>query len=205
LLWWRPLARAAPWLRFVAVVRDPRAVVASNLATPWSADQRLPDWGDQLHLAFAVHWSVVQRRTLAMTEMLGRERCLVLRYEDVVADPATARARIGQFVGTPASTEPGAAPAGIVPEWEPWKRDALGPVDSARAGKWREELDAGRAGQVAAVCRSEMRRFGYEQDLPSAAGAATVLGGLGPRAWGRLWRYRRTYEGYARVNDQREL
>lgn len=205
LLWWRPLARAAPWLRFVAVVRDPRAVVASNLGMPWSEDRRLPAWGDALHLAFAVHWALSQRQTDAMRNELGPERCLVLRYEDVVADPSGAQARIAGFLGRPAPVVPGSAPAGIVPEWEPWKRDALAPVDPGRADSWRRVLDGRRARQVTAVCRSGMRRFGYGHDAPDLAATALGLSGLGPRWVARVVRYRRTVEGYVRVIERREV
>jgi hypothetical protein len=205
LLWWRSLSRAAPWLRFVAVVRDPRAVVASNLEMPWSRDRRLPAWGDRVHLAFAVHWAVTQGQTRAMSHGLGPGRCLVVRYEDVVADPSRARARIGDFLGRPVPTEPSDAPAGIVPEWEPWKLDALAPVDAARVKRWHELLDGRRARQITAICRSGMRQFGYGQDAPDLAEGALVLARLGPRPLARLVRYRRTYAGYARVIDRRQL
>lgn len=201
LLWWRPLARAAPWLRFVVVVRDPRAVVASNLSMPWSRDRGLPAWGEQLHLAFAVHWDVMQRQAHAMSQVLGPGRCLVLRYEDVVAEPAGARRHIGDFLGRSASTEPGTVSSAIVPEGEPWKRDALGAIDPARVDRWHESLDRRRAGQIAAVCRAGMRRFGYVEGTPGLAARTVVLGRLGPRAWARLVRYRRTYGGYVRDSD----
>lgn len=205
LLWWRPLARAAPWVRFVAVVRDPRAVVASNLGMPWSEDRRLPAWGESLHLAFAVHWAVAQRQTDVMRHELGPERCLVLRYEDVVADPSAARSRIAGFLGRPASPAPDEVPAEIVPDWEPWKLDALAPVDPTRADTWRQALDGRRARQVTAVCRSGMRRFGYGDDAPNLAETALGLAGLGPRGLARVVRYRTTVEGYVRVIDRREV
>ena len=201
LLWWRPIARSAPWLRFVVVVRDPRAVVASNLVMPWSADRRLPAWGDKLHLALAVHWAVMQRQADAMRRELGPGRCLVLRYEDVVADPGRARRQMAEFLGTAASTTRGGASDGFVHEWEPWKREALGAVDPARVDHWREVLDDGRARQIGAVCRAGMRRFGYGKDAPDTVETIAVLGGLGPRMWSRLLRYGRTYEGYVRPAD----
>ena len=38
LQWWKPIVQALPELRLVAVVRDPRSVVASNLMTPFHLD-----------------------------------------------------------------------------------------------------------------------------------------------------------------------
>jgi hypothetical protein len=204
LLWWRPIARSAPWMRFVAVVRDPRAVVASNIEMPWRDDQRMPAWGDQIHLAFAERWACLQRQVKAMRSELGPTRSLVVRYEDVVADPDETRARLAEFLGRRARADLQAAPAGIVLPWESWKREALGPVVRDRVDSWRQSLGDSRAREVAAVCRTGMRDFGYA-DAPSTGAAFVTLSRLGPRAIARLVSYRRAYEGYLEVIDRRRL
>jgi hypothetical protein len=205
LLWWRPLVRAAPWLRFVVVVRDPRAVVASNLSMPWRDAGRIPAWGENVHLAFAELWTCLQGQVQIMAGELGAERVLVLRYEDVVVDPDATRRVIARFIGRPPATEPVAAPEGIVQSWEPWKTEALGPVVVEHLETWRETLGLVRARQVTAVCRTGMRRFGYGDDAPSAAAAAVTKMALGPRQVLRTLRYRRAYRGYLSAIGRRRL
>ena len=105
LLWWRPITRAAPWMRFVLVVRDPRAVVASSLSVPWRDNPELREWDEDVYLAMAQRWAIDQQRGAAMAAELG-PRCLPLRYEDVVADPDGARSAISAFLGRGPSGAP---------------------------------------------------------------------------------------------------
>jgi len=205
LLWWRPLARAVPGLRFVVVVRDPRAVVASNMTMPWRGGGRIPAWGDNVHLAFAELWACLQRQVHAMGGELGSDRLLLLRYEDVAADPDGARQKIARFLGRPPVTGPVSAPEGIVLPWESWKQEALGPVVTEHLETWRSTLGSRRAHQVTAVCRVGMRRFGYGADAPTGARAAVTKAGLGPGQIVRSLRYRRAYGGYLAAIDRRLL
>jgi len=204
LLWWRPLSQAAPWLRFVAVVRDPRAVVASNLTMPWSSDGRVPAWGEDTHLAFAALWARLQGQVKALEDTLSPSRRLVLRYEDVVDDPEAARGRLATFLGRPTDAGWQAPPDDMVLAWESWKADALGPVTADRVLRWRDTLDVRRAAEVAALCRVGMRRFGYE-GAPSRRLAAATWVRIGPRNSARLLRYRRAYDGYLDAIDRRRL
>jgi len=205
LMWWRPLSRAAPQLRFVVVVRDPRAVVASNLAMPWRKEGRVPAWGENVHLAFAEMWACLQGQVHLMSAALGSDRLLRLRYEDVATDPDATRDRIALFLGRPPVTEPAAAPKNIVLEWEPWKQAALGPVVSDNLDAWRQSLGSRRADEVAALCRTGMVRFGYDDDAPSVLRAFRTRVRLGPLWTARLLRYRRTYRGYLAAIDRSRL
>ena len=81
-------------MRFVVTVRDPRAVVASSLAMPWSSSDEFALWGDQLHLAYAACWEFDQRLAASLSDELGPERSLVIRYEDLVSDSDAARLKI---------------------------------------------------------------------------------------------------------------
>jgi hypothetical protein len=191
LVWWEPINRAAPRVGFVAVVRDPRAVVASNLDMPWRDDPTLPRWGDQTHLALAALWSFLQAQVVRMERKLGRDRCLVLRYEDVVADPDAARARVAGFLGRSPDGATQPAPPGIVLPWETWKTDALDPVSDDRVSNWRQALDDRQAAEIAVLCRAGMRHFGYTEDRPSPAAVVATWGRLGPGAGLRIARYRR--------------
>lgn len=228
-LWWRAATRAAPDLRLVCTVRDPRAVVASNLAAPW-AGEAAGCWGEDAHLHFAQVWATHQQQVMAAARTLG-PGCLVLRYEDVVTDPNGARQALGRLLALPAgpghhaAEHPGAGPghhtaeqpatvpdapapvagisSGIVLPWESWKAAAVGPVDPARAWRWRSSLSDRQAAEVAAVCRRSMGAFGYPP--PSAATAAATLLRLGPTRLRHLRGQRRSYATFQRRIDARRL
>lgn len=90
LLWWRAMTSADPALKIVGVVRDPRAVAASHRAVPWG----IRDPGE-----LAEEWAFDQRSLRAARHRLGPRRCLVVRYEDLVAGPAASRARLADRPG----------------------------------------------------------------------------------------------------------
>jgi Sulfotransferase family len=159
LLWWRPLSRALPTLKFLAVVRDPRAVAASNLRLGWSppCHARLADW-----------WSFEQRQALAAARELGPNRWLTLRYEETVHDPALTRGLLAAFLGVRTEQEawqgtPAPPQQRIYLSWEAhYKSRALDEVTTARIEAWREDLTPKQAAQVVAICRQEMRRLGMD-------------------------------------------
>ena len=158
LRWWGPLTRALPELRIVAVVRDPRGVMASHAEVPWGI--RSPG-----HLA--EQWRLDQQQALAAARARA-DLTLVLRYEDVVTDPDEARRRLARFLGA----DPGRVvdPDEIVLAWEWWKQRANGPVEADRAARWRDALPVEVAEEVTAVAGSTMQRFGYQ---PSRASLRT--------------------------------
>jgi hypothetical protein len=157
LLWWRPVGRAFPRLRFVAVVRDPRAVVSSARAV-WG------DRGGSIALR-AERWAADQREVARALAALGTDRVLVLRYEDVVRDEAAARRTLGDFLRVPVpatvASSPGPSRFLLPREW--WKQRALEPVTDDRIDVWREGLTPDEAAFVTSVCRRGMQRFGYAQ------------------------------------------
>jgi hypothetical protein len=163
LRWWRPLSAASPSLRFVGLIRDPRAVVASNLRMKWSS--RFSSWGSEVHVPFAEQWRASEELTRAMQAQLGPERVLVFRYEDVVTDPDDARSRLARFlsVSVPSDEVPAAAPSDIIMERESWKSSALGPVDPGLRDAWLREgqLSKRQYRQISTICRSGAKRWGY--------------------------------------------
>jgi hypothetical protein len=161
LWWWEPLSLAAPTIRFVVTVRDPRAVVASTLSLAWHDDMDPDAWGDRLHLALAARWAFDQELAARLVDRLGPSRSLVLRYEDVVADPQRFRSAIARLLGLSDSDGFQDAPESLVQPWEHWKMRALGEVTTDRVETWRDELGERRAAEVAWICRSGMIRFGY--------------------------------------------
>ena len=154
---WEALTRRAPALRLICVVREPRAVVASNLEVPFAPKSIA--W-------LSERWKLDQSLAAAARSRLGPERCLVLRYEDVVADPDRATATMGAFLGAAVGAgeervggdEP--APRTHM-EWEWWKDRAAGPVTDQRIDAWRERLTPSQAELILAICGGSMGRFGY--------------------------------------------
>lgn len=181
LLWWRPLTAAAPQMKLICVVRDPRAVVASQLNLGWSRH----------HVMTAQRWRDDVRRIRAASEALGEERCLVLRYEDVLESEDRARSTLAGFLGAlpgsgPASEDP---PAAFFAPWEQWKAGALGPADPSRAAAWRDELGERQVREIEAVCSEDMSAVAY----PTSSGTAPGRGArvrLPPTAQLRRLQYR---------------
>jgi hypothetical protein len=189
LLWWRPLARARPDLRFVGVVRDPRAVVASHRAL----------WGGATEL-ISLRWKADTAVLEDAAPALG-PRLLLLRYEDVVTAPDGAKERLAAFLETtvPAAV---AAPGGAAPLFgagETWKDRALRPVDATRADAWREALTPRDVGVVEAVCRRGMRAHGYAP-VPSVGRALARQALLPP-----VSQWRRAKRWYLRSTERRQI
>ena len=174
--WWYPLWRADPRIRFIAVVRDPRAAVSSNLATWWADAPWTAAWAGRKHLMFAVGWRRREGLIRRLEATAGR-RVLTLKYEHVVADPDRSRAAIARFLEMDGSAGHREAPARMVLPWESWKREALGPVDAARAARWRHNgrLSASEAEEVTLLCAAGMLRRGYRLE-PSAHWAQAAVG-----------------------------
>ena len=161
-VWWEKLAGAAPAMKFVAAVRHPAAVVAS-----W-----VDAWPHESWAAAAERWSLDQIRVGEMLDALGPRRSLLLRFEDVVAEPGLARQTLARFLDRPPPKRPAAPGRALYLPWETWKRRSLGPVDAARAEAWRDALTPEQVAYVLHVCGAGRERFGYPlpDPLPPPAG-----------------------------------
>jgi Sulfotransferase family len=196
--WWRPISRADASVRFIVVLRDPRAVVSSNLAAHWSKQSWTEQWGENKHLMFAYRWL----RDEALAWHLSRtlpDRSLVMRYEDVVAQPEQSRQKIATFLGRPGPTRRVAAPSSIIQPWESWKQQALGPISTDRASAWRDDgyLSDSAAADVGALCWVGTARRRYRLDPPQVTARAVL----------RLGRYRHRLRGMrgSEIGEQRKL
>ncbi|HEX2058684.1 MAG TPA: sulfotransferase [Actinomycetota bacterium] len=164
-VWWEKLAVAAPSMKFVAVVRHPAAVVAS-----W-----VEAWPHESWAAAAERWTLDQIRVGEMIDALGPRRALLLRFEDVVADPDAARRRLAAFLDHSPPARPAAPARALYLSWETWKRRSLGPVDAGRADAWRRTLTPEQVAYVSHICSAGMERFGYAvpDPLPPPAAAGS--------------------------------
>jgi hypothetical protein len=188
LRWWRPMSVASPTLKFIAVLRDPRAVVASGLDVPFGMDDPA---------LLAASWSEDVRDMRQASSALGEARFLCLRYEQVVIDPDAARSAIGAFLGLAGGLTPAEGVRGrgfdLFPEWErSWKGRADGPVDPGRVEAWRETLVGRDLRKVEAVAGRASRESGYEIARPQAAAWVRDLTlwdwlRLARLRWSRTW------------------
>ncbi|HST24939.1 MAG TPA: sulfotransferase [Gaiellaceae bacterium] len=154
-----------PQARFVHVVRDPRSVAAAILRLDRATGRET----DVLGVGLTI------RRSFEAAERNRGERYLALRYEDLVADPASAMRRVAELAGIDWSDSlltptVGGVEATSNSAWS--ARKVTGEIESRRLDLWREELDDDAAGLVVAAAGPAARRFGYELAAPGIVAAA---------------------------------
>lgn len=153
LLWLRHLATSLPDTSFIAVVRDPRAVFASTMKV---------HWGQQNPVMAAERWSRDQRSLVAMHDVLGPERLMLLRYEDLVLDEAATVERIRDFVGHGVART--SAHSTVFRDHElGWKARAADPVTAERLTVWEESIPEDTVARIEEICGEQMSHFGYER------------------------------------------
>jgi Sulfotransferase family len=168
---------AYPSARFIHVVRDPRSVAA--------AIRRLDR--ETRHETDLVGVGLTVRRSFAAADrnlrQLGEGRYLLLRYEDLVAEPEPSMRRVAAFVGvgwadsllTPTV---GGVEATSNSAWS--ARKVTGQIEGRRLELWRDELDARSAELISGATRTPARRFGY--DLPRPTRPEAIVGIASRRA-----------------------
>jgi hypothetical protein len=156
------IARLFPEAQVIHLVRDGRDVAFSPFVAPKHAYWRkiyfgagnLRSWRGlpMTQRAYRKHGPMFNAARWANSVTLGRahgamlgERYREVRYEDLVADPAAAGARIAAFLGLPAP-----APAA----------DAVA-VNPGRVGKWRS-LPPAETGAVLQLLGPTLAAFGYD-------------------------------------------
>ena len=155
----------------VAVVRDPRGVVASaNLGSYRDLV------GDRYPLLMLVRlWRKSARHALACAD---HERGLLVRYEDLAGQPAAVTAGLASALGlAPYPDEVLGGPlldhAGV-----PWHgNSSFGDrtrVDASGATRWHELLDPAVALFVEACTRRELEALGYATDLTETEARAIL-------------------------------
>jgi hypothetical protein len=163
------LHAAFPEARFVHVVRDPRAVVNSWRTVPWSSGYVWRDadlWRERVQ-------SVRQAAALAPVH--------TVRFEQLVQAPAATMQHVAAFLGlSPGHTwtrdDVDAEQVAVDTEAEPWKQNALAPIDPAVAERWRKTLLPDDQAMIEHIGADEMLRWGYMPEQP-------------PRArWAAAWR-----------------
>ena len=165
------LARAFPAARFLAIERDPRAVIAS-LAARAELDR-----SQHAHaISYLRHWrkNVVLARRFAADPGLA-DRFRLVRYEDIAARPREAARALADFLGVPFDPRM-LAPAARENASGAWRGnssydDAVPGISDAPIARWRDCLPAATVRAVEFFCAPEMGLADY---APVAADPLTA-------------------------------
>ena len=186
---YRYLDRIFAWFpeaRIIAVRRDPRAVVASHLRSPWVTEQLQPDRRSAsfvrrlrlFHVAErAKLWTEAYEHFLAGAD--ADPRMHMVAYEDLVTRPEAELRRICAFLEE--TFEPGmlhetgdrhgTTSARASESWRTWidehESRAAAKVSTEGLEKWHRQLSALEVALIEQTCANGMARFGYRPDRPS--------------------------------------
>ena len=157
---WPQIVAAVPEASFIYMVRDPRAVIASKLATerPYHPGQRMA-WAGAFVAALQWRWYCRLARRLGEHAPLLR-----VAYEDLLARHADVLGSISGFLASPLGAG-GADYRVPAAERAIHARVMSAGLDGERAEAWRKELAAGDQAVIELACGSEMQRFGYQREL----------------------------------------
>lgn len=145
-----------PEAQMIHVVRDPRDVIASSLATPWTLSSA--------H-ALAHRWRRFTLDNIRRGLRAGPARFLQVRYEDLTRDPEAVLRVVFAFLGERYEPEilsdadrrrPTIAKAAA-----PWQHRALDSITPATAGGWRSRMSRRDRLIVQSVFHRELAMLGY--------------------------------------------
>ena len=161
--------------RFLCVVRHPLDVAASVKDLVDKAGHYMPELREYLlrhdspYEAFAAAW---MDRADALAGFVGRhaDRSLVVRYEDLVDDPAAVLARIADFIGgappTAKQVATGLAEPGRIGLGD-WKVLDRREIDRGSIGRWRQALPRNTAARLIARLAPYLDAYGYPAPKPA--------------------------------------
>jgi len=167
------LSRAFEDAQFIHLVRDGRAVATSYLRATW---------GPTNLIAAAHYW----RRNVLLGLRFAKSapgRCLVVRYEDLVADPASEISRVLAFLDEPFDDRVvryHEHSSCVLPAVTRKQFSLLGkPITRNRAMDWKRRLSEKRIVAFESVAGPLLHRLGYERVCPQASRVS--------RCSSRLW------------------
>ena len=139
-------------LKVIVMVRDPRDVLTSQRETG----------GPPGYVVSPERWRSYNR---AVQQEQSASDCMTVRYEDLIACPATEQARIGQFIDEPFEIPFDQFHKPSRPDFAVETLNGLRPIENSRVARWanprhRDQLE---------ICRSQLPEldqslvtFGYE-------------------------------------------
>jgi len=146
-----------PDAKILVTMRDPRAGLAAQIAL-----EKTRQLGTFSVYYVIAHWLVAAR--LALRAEAGEIPAMVIRYEDLVSDPAAAMERVCKHLGITFHPETVLKPTKI---GQPWAGNSAAQtqfdeISPEPATRWQNELSDDEIGWVEWHCRELMPHFGYE-------------------------------------------
>lgn len=179
-----------PEARVLVLRRDPRAVVASQLRSPWFKNGLTPLSprhgvlvGSRLYqFACCIEdWARIYEKVVPAWQ--GDPRVLSVSYEALVQDAESELRRVCEFLEEPfepammtrRTSETVPVPAGTAEisddVWREWRWEhhasTLRPISSSSIDKWRDELTEMEIAMIEGRCSRGMRAAGYPFSAPS--------------------------------------
>lgn len=156
------LATLFPNSKFIHIVRDPRAVVASY------TNAKFYQYTDGTNPYRAIQkWVRVMDKHFEAEKKLGPSRYTLLRYEDLAANPTGELQRLCAFLGVP--FEEGMldfqnrAVTGHVQD-QTNREGIRREVHTDSVDKWRKNMPTQAISVVDAMCWDQMQKVGYKPD-----------------------------------------
>lgn len=187
---WRYLDTLLSWYpsaKIIFMQRDPRAVVASQLKTPWvkisprslSGGVFFRTRSSQIG-SLARFWADCHHH--AAPQWIDDPQVLLVTYEQLVKDAESTMRQVCDFVGenfdtgmlnrkpvVEAAIPRGSKEAGNA-VWKQWLQDhhdkANQPVSQASLEKWKSELSESEVALIEGVCLQGMREQSYPLSMP---------------------------------------
>ncbi|CAM4198892.1 sulfotransferase [Cytophagaceae bacterium 50C-KIRBA] len=149
----KPLARTFPNMKFVNIIRDPRAVIASNYQADGS---RFPlffnirDWRKSVYY----HWKFENE------DALMKDRFVGVKYEDIIAEPEKTLRKITDLLGVSYSAD--MINKGFKkPNSSYQVSEESNGIISGSKDKWKKVLPPDTILQAEIYCGEEMKKLGY--------------------------------------------
>ena len=168
------LRRLFPRARFVHLIRDGRDAAVSFLGMPDGVVTRT--WAHpRTPAAFACQWRTEVEDARRLGGQVGPGRYLELRYEELVASPEEALARVCSFAGL--EPEPGmlAYEGRVDVSGKPHQQSLLRPPTPGLRD-WRTEMDADGVRAFEEVAGDLLAQLGHELRSPEHAGGPSPAG-----------------------------
>ena len=167
--------------RFVVVFRHGIDVAVSLHELAEKMQMYAPELHDYIRRfawpleAFATAWLDVTQRLTRFAED-HRERCFIMRYEDLVGDPAKVLGELCCFLEAPADVSQliAAASAGGTPGLGDWKTYQLESISDRSLGRWRT-LPPDVLARLAPIANPGLQQLGYDPiEIKRMASGATA-------------------------------
>ncbi len=162
------IAEVFPKAKFINVVRDGRDVASSMLERkfwPIARSNRFKctsKFGGEITIEkCAQYWSCLSRIGSEMEKKLGNDMCLMVKLEDLAANPEKAFCRVLEFLGEPFDSSVLDLDSRVVRRKNP---GSVNWTDVAHIGRWHYDLSIDQKRIFTEMARDELKIYGYPLD-----------------------------------------